>query len=76
MMDEKLNDQCFFSVNRFLKDSLERSEAKIMKLEEQNAMLHAKLEADSGHKMVNEHLKLQIEKLEVKNNQLLQKLLA
>lgn len=63
-------------MNRFLRDSLERSEAKIMKLEEQNAMLHAKLEADSGHKMVNEHLKAQMERLEARNNQLLQQLLV
>ena len=77
-MDEKVDNrmEAFLSVNRFLKDAVERSEAKIMKLEEQNAMLHAKLEADNAHRMVNEHLKTQMEKLEAKNDQLLQLLLV
>ena len=83
-MDEKLDNkmEAFSSVNRFLRDMVDRAETKILRLEEQNAELRSKMEVDSAYKMMNEHLKTQIdkteaksEKIEAKNEQLLQQLL-
>jgi len=83
-MDEKLDNkmEAFSSVNRFLRDMVDKAETKILRLEEHNAELRSKLEMESAYKVLNEHLKTQIdkteaknEKIEAKNEQLLQQLL-
>ena len=67
-MDEKLDNkmEAFSSVNRFLRDMVDKAEAKILRLEEQNAELRSKLELE---------LKTQIDKTEAKNEQMLQQFL-
>ena len=67
-MDEKLDNkmEAFSSVNRFLRDMVDKAETKILRLEEQNAELRSKLELE---------LKTQIDKTEAKNEQMLQQFL-
>jgi len=76
-MDEKLDNrmEAFTSVNRFLRDMVDKLEIKNEKLEMKNAELQAKIEECKHQNEVNKHLMAQIKKLETRNDQLLQQLL-
>jgi predicted RNase H-like nuclease (RuvC/YqgF family) len=76
-MDEKLENrmEAFASVNRFLRDSVEKAENKVQKLEEQNAELRAKLEVEAANRIVSEHLRAHVKRVEERNEQLLQEIL-